>query len=153
MRIARTITSDVELNYDKDGNAKSVQMPYAIYKQLCDAKKETNGLRKIRKDDSQDGSSALQSVWKFRKAFATGHYTNGGAFCVRAGSKAKASMSATFNKLEDKVRTREQLIKDGTLIRKHEHHDYEFSRDCYFNSRSFAACIIDGNSRSDGWDK
>ncbi len=80
---------------------------------------------------------------------ATGYYDcDSDKFLVLKGSKARGNPSPTFSDKKSDVFWRNWMIKRGILVRENDWEDYIFTQDYPFRSLSFAACLIDGNSRS-----
>ena len=83
--------------------------------------------------------------YKNARGYYTGHRKN---FCVLKGSKVNGSPSAGFGTKYHVgyAKLRDQLIKDGILVRSGR--DYEFTKDYVFTASSAAACIVAGGSKS-----
>jgi hypothetical protein len=77
-------------------------------------------------------------------------YISDGYFYVLKGSIAAGGVSNTFQTISSGryQRKRDSLIQKEILVRKNDDWDYTFTADYLFSSRSEAAYIIDGNSRS-----
>jgi PLD-like domain len=80
---------------------------------------------------------------------ARGCYVNN-VFHVLAGSTAAGRVSRTFETISSGryYRKRNRLIAEGVLVQRDGEWQYSFTVDIPFNSKSEAAYIIDGNSRS-----
>jgi Domain of unknown function (DUF4357) len=101
-------------------------------------------------EPAQDPKQDIQSFQRAR-----GYFTETGGFWMLAGSIARFNVSNAFEAVESLVTLRRKLVDEGVLASDPNYPDYIFTRDCYFNSASTAACIVDGNARNspDVWRK